>query len=205
VPVAPRASERVAGEAVIVKSGFGAGLTTMVTVVECTKLPLVPVMVRVKVPDGVVALVVTDKLDDPEPVTDAGLNDAPAPVGNPLTVKPTLLLNPPDPVTVVVYEVLPPAVTVAEAGVAEMEKSPTTGAFTTSETDEVWLSVPLVPVMVSGEVPVGVVLAVVMVRVEEPDVVTEVGLKLAVAPAGNPVTLKFTVPVNPPVGLTVTV
>jgi hypothetical protein len=201
----PRATVRVAGEAVIVKSGFGAGFTTRVTVVEWTNVLLVPVMVSVKVPDVVAAVVVTDKLDEPEPVTDVGLNTALAPAGKPLTVKPTLPVNPPDPVTVVVYEVLPPAVTVAEAGVAEMEKSPTTGAFTTNETDEVWLSAPLVPVMVSGEVPVGVVLAVVMVRVEEPDVVTEVGLKLAVAPAGNPVTLKFTAPVNPPVGLTVTV
>ncbi len=99
----------------------------------------------------------------------------------------------------------PPAVTVAEAGVAEMEKSPTTGAFTTNVTEAAWLSVPLAPVMVKGKLPVGVVLAVVTVKVEEPDVVTEAGLKVAVAPVGNPLTPKFTVPVNPPVGLTVTV
>ena len=64
---------------------------------------------------------------------------------------------------------------------------------------------PLVPVMVNGKLPVGVVLAVVTVMVEEPDVVTDVGLKLTVAFAGNPLTLKLTVPVNPPVGVTVTV
>jgi hypothetical protein len=75
-----------------------------------------------------VVLVLTDRVEDPDPVTEAGLKLALAPVGNPLTVRPTLLLNPPDPVTVAEYEVLAPAVTVAEAGVAVMEKSPTTGA-----------------------------------------------------------------------------
>lgn len=196
---------RVDGDAEIVKSGAGAGFTTSVTVVECARLPLVPVMVNVKVPDGVEVVVVTDMVDEPEPVTDVGLKLALAPAGNPPTLKLTLPPNPPDPVTVAVYEVLPPAVTVAEAGVAEIEKSPTTGAFTTSVTEAVWLSVPLAPVIVNGKLPVGVVLAVVTVKVEEPDVVTEVGLKLAVAPVGSPLTLKFTVPVKPPVGLTVTV
>lgn len=205
VPDEPRAMVKVDGDAEMVKSGLGGGLTTSVTVVECVRLPLVPVIVKVKVPAGVVALVVTDMVDDPEPVTEAGLKLALAPAGNPLTLKLTLLANPPDPVTVAVYDVFPPAVTVAEAGVAEMEKSPTTGAFTTSVTVVVWLRVPLVPVMVNGKLPVGVVLAVVTVMVEEPEVVTEAGLKLAVAFAGSPPTLRLTVPVNPFVGLTVTV
>ena len=189
----------------MVKSGAGGGFTTKVTAVECTRLPLVPVMVSVKVPDGVVVLVLTDIVDEPEPVTEVGLKLALAPAGNPLTLKVTLLAKPPEPVTVVVYDVFPPAATVAEAGVAEMEKSPTTGAFTTSVTKVVWLTVPLVPVIVNGKLPVGVVLAVVTVKVEEPDVVTDAGLKLAVAPVGSPLTLRFTVPVNPSVGVTVTV
>jgi hypothetical protein len=46
---------------------------------------------------------------------------------------------------------------------------------------------------------------VLMVSVEEPEPVTAVGLKLAVAPEGNPLTLKLTVPVKPPVGATLTV
>lgn len=45
-------------------------------------------------------LVVTDILDDPEPVTEVGLKLALAPVGNPLTPKPTAPEKPPDPVTV---------------------------------------------------------------------------------------------------------
>jgi hypothetical protein len=40
--------------------------------------------------------------------------------------------------------------------------------------------------------------------VEDPEPVTELGLKLAVAPEGNPVTLKVTFPVNPLEGVTLT-
>lgn len=122
----------MAGDAEMVKSGAA---TTRVTVVECTRPPLVPVMVSVKLPDGVVVLVLTDIVDEPEPVTEVGLKLALAPAGNPLTLKVTLLANPPEPVTVAVYDVFPPAVTVAEAGVAETEKSP--GGFTTSVTEAV--------------------------------------------------------------------
>jgi len=46
---------------------------------------------------------------------------------------------------------------------------------------------------------------VVMLIVDEPEVFTEAGLKLAPAPAGNPLTPKLTVPLNPPLGVTVTV
>jgi len=42
-----RGTVSVAGDGKIVKSGVGAGFTASVTVVECTRLPLVPVMVRV--------------------------------------------------------------------------------------------------------------------------------------------------------------
>ena len=47
VPVVLRATVMLVGESEIEKSGVGAGLTTSVTVVECTRLPLVPVMVSV--------------------------------------------------------------------------------------------------------------------------------------------------------------
>jgi len=74
----------------------------------------------------VLVLVVTDIVDEPEPVTDVGLKLALAPAGNPLALKPTLPLNPPDPVMFAEYEVPLPAVTVCEAGDAAMVKSPTT-------------------------------------------------------------------------------
>jgi hypothetical protein len=41
--------------------------------------------------------------------------------------------------------------------------------------------------------------------VEEPDVVTEVGLNEALAPVGSPLTLKATVPVKPFAGVIVAV
>ena len=43
-----------------------------------------------------------------------------------------------------------PAATDCDAGAAEMVKSPTTGALTTSVTDAVCVSVPSVPVIVNG-------------------------------------------------------
>jgi hypothetical protein len=46
---------------------------------------------------------------------------------------------------------------------------------------------------------------VVTLIVVDPDAVTEVGLNVAVAPEGRPVTLKATVPVKPLTGLTVAV
>ena len=97
-----------------------------------------------------------------------------------------------------------PAVTVCDAGDAVTEKSPTTGAVTTSVTEAVCVVVPLVPVMVNGKLPVGVVLLVVMVSVELPEV-SGVGLNVPLAPAGNPLTVRSTFPVNPPLGVTVAV
>jgi len=41
-------------------------------------------------------------------------------------------------------------------------------------------------------------------RDESPEPCSDDGLNVAVAPGGNPVTLKLTIPVNPPDGLTVT-
>ena len=43
------------------------------------------------------------------------------------------------------------------------------------------------------------------VRVVCPEVLRDTGLNEALAPAGSPVTLKLTVPVNPPLGVTVAV
>jgi hypothetical protein len=53
-------------------------------------------------------------------------------------------------------------------------------------------------------VPVGVELEVFTLRVEDPEPETKLGLKLAVAPEGNPVMLKLTFPLNPLEGVTLT-
>ena len=80
----------------MVKSEGDDELTTSVTVVECVALVVVsvPVIVRVYVPTGVVLLVVTAIVEDPEPVTVIGVNVAPAPDGRPLTLKLTVSLKP---------------------------------------------------------------------------------------------------------------
>ena len=62
---------------------------------------------------------------DPEVLTDAGLNEAAAPDGNPLTLNATVPVNPVPGVTVAPYVAPAPARTVEDAGVAESEKSVT--------------------------------------------------------------------------------
>ena len=61
-----------------------------------------------------------------------------------------------------------------------------------------WFRLPLTPLTVSVDVPAGVVLNVLMVNVDVPDPVIVVGLKVPVAPAGSPLTPRFTTPENPP-------
>jgi hypothetical protein len=89
--------------------------------------------------------------------------------------------------------VLPPAVTACVVGVAVKLKFDTP-----SVTVALCTSAPLVPLMVSVEVPPGAAPVVNTVRVVVPaPPVIVAGLNAAVAPAGNPVTLGVTVPVNP--------
>jgi hypothetical protein len=69
----------------------------------------------------------------------------------------------------------------------------------------VWVREPLVPVMVNVELPVGVLLAVVIVSVELPPAVMEVGLNVPVVFAGSPLTPSVIEPVKPLVALVFTV
>ena len=64
---------------------------------------------------------------------------------------------------------------------------------------------PLLPVTVSVDVAAGVVVLVVTVIVDVPLVLIVAGEKLAEAPAGKPLALNVTVPVNPLSAPTVTV
>ena len=59
------------------------------------------------------------------------------------------------------------------------------------------LKVELLTVIVSGYVPAGVDVDVLTVNVEEPELLIVAGLKLAVAPAGNPLTLSVKAPLTP--------
>lgn len=59
--------------------------------------------------------------------------------------------------------------------------------------------------MVKGWFPSGVDDVVFTVRVDDPDPVTDVGLKLVLAPVGSPLTLKVTELLKPPLPVTLTV
>ena len=92
-------------------------------------------------------MVVTVICVEPDPVTEAGLNAAVAPVGNPLTLNVVAEAYPLSAVTLTEYVVLPPDAIDCVAGVAARLKS--AAAVTTSVALAVWLRLPLVAVMVS--------------------------------------------------------
>jgi hypothetical protein len=84
---------------------------------------------------------------------------------------------------------------VRDAGVTEIENSGR--GETISVAPMAWVGEPAVPVpvMVSAEVPAGVEVDVVTLSVE--DELAGLGLNDAEAPAGNPLTLRFTVSAKP--------
>lgn len=144
-------------------------------------------------------------VDEPEPpVTEVGLKLALAPAGRPLAVKDTVPAYPFSGLILAVKLALAPGIMACELGVAEMEKS---GGGVTVKVTVVELDrVPLTPLMVSVYVPAAVEVEVETVSVDEPEApVMEGGLNVGVAPDGNPLTLRLTVPVNPLEGVTVAV
>ena len=107
---------------------------TRVNVVEWLKLPLVPVMVRVRVPVDALLLTRTDRVEVPEPLTDVGLKDGVTRAPCPLTLRLTVPVNPFNAPTVIVDVPLVPRLTVMLVGESDMLKSGFGGAFTTSVT-----------------------------------------------------------------------
>jgi hypothetical protein len=126
-------------------------------------------------------------------VTTSPLKLAVTPDGKPLAANVTVPLKPPVGVTVIVLVPVPPCVTLA--AVAESEKL--ADGFTVRVSVAVLLRVPLVPVIVTVAAPVVALLEAVNV--------TTSPLKLAVTPDGKPLAVNVTVPVKPPVGVTVIV
>src|ERR1700731_3945998 len=104
-------------DARLITGGFPPWVTIKVVVVVRVNLPFVPEIVRGYVPTGVEALVATVSVEDPEVVTEEGLNVAVAPVGKPvLTLNVTAPVKPFDGVTVVVNGALLPAAIDCEPG-----------------------------------------------------------------------------------------
>ncbi len=84
------------------------------------------------------------------PLAGLGLKLAVAPPGNPLTLKVTAAVKPPEGVMLTVYVVPAPCTMLCEAGAAERLKSGTGAGLTVSVTDVVCVRVPLVPVIVNA-------------------------------------------------------
>ena len=150
-------------------------------------------------PADVVAAVVMVRVDVPEPGTVSGLNTAPAPGGNPITLKLTLLEMPEVPEIVTVKLLPEPAAKVRDTGDAETAKLKTFKIFVAL------LVMPAeTPLMTKLYIPVAVFVAVVTVKTDEPEFVTDGGTNWAETPTGNPVALKLTIPENPFAAPTVT-
>jgi hypothetical protein len=136
----------------------------------------------------------------PDPVTLVGLNDAVVRCGRPLTLKLTAPVKPF--AGVIVTRVEPEAFfrTVKFVGLADTPKSGVVVfALTTNETFAVCEVVALVPVIVSGYVPAGVLELVVTDNVEPDPLVTEAGENEPLAPEGRPLTENETVLAEPDV------
>jgi hypothetical protein len=186
---------KLLGEADKLKFAAPAGFTVSVTAVVWVKPPELPVMVTETVP--VVAALVAVNVIVLVLMAGWGLNAAVTPLGKPEAENVTWPLKPFNGVMVMVLLPLVPCVMVTLFGEEDRLKFGEAAAFTVSATPVAWTVLPLVPVIVMLKVPVGVVLPIVTVMVEEPEPVTEVGLKLALAPAGSPLVLNVTVPLNP--------
>ena len=135
--------------------------------------------------------------------TAVGLKLPVAPDGSPLKLKLTDPLKPFTAATLIVYEVPLPAVT--EALFGEAASVNPCAPDTLSVTDAVPVSEPLLPLIFSVELPTGVLDEVVIVSVELAPAATALGENVSAASLGNPLTLKFTVPLNPFIEFTVTV
>jgi len=111
------------GDPEIVKSGIAAALTVSVTVVVCAKVPLVPVIVSVELPVGVLLLVCIVSVEHPERGGAVRVNVADAPVVKALLAKLTVPAKPPKLPIFTVYVVLPLMITDWFIGEAEIMKS----------------------------------------------------------------------------------
>lgn len=158
-------------------------------------------IVRVDVP--VVAVLLAVKVKTLVEVVGLVPNEAVTPEGRAEFESDTLPVKPPDGVTVIVEEPLLPCVTLKLLGDAESEKFGVAVALTVSEIDVVWLNVPDVPVIVTELVPV----VAVELAVKVTTLLPVVGFvpKLAVTPEGRADVDRLTLPVNPPLGVTVIV
>ena len=124
LPLEPRVTVTLLGEAESVKLGCGGGavpFTVKLMFVVCVRLPDVPVTVTVTVPKAAVLPAASVRVL--EPPAGLGPKEAVTPLGKPELEKDTLLLKPFAGVIVIVLLPLKPWVTVKLLGEADKEKS----------------------------------------------------------------------------------
>jgi hypothetical protein len=126
------------------------------------------------------------EVPEPGAAMGVGLKLTVTPVGWPVALNAIAELKSPETVVVMVDVPLLPWTTETDVGEAEMVKLGVGVAVTVSETVVVSTVLPEVPVTVMGYVPVTVDAATVMVILDVPAPVIEVGLKLIVTPVGWP-------------------
>lgn len=102
-------------------SGVGTSLTASVTLPECVRLALDPLIVRVEFPAAVALAVETVNVEAPVPLIVAGEKLGVAPAGSPLALSATDPIKPLIAVTLTVYVAGFPAVTVCDDGDTENE------------------------------------------------------------------------------------
>ena len=151
----------------------------------------------------VVAVLLAVNVRTLDPVVGFVPNEAVTPLGRAELESVTDPVKPPEGVTEIVLLPLVPCFTVKLLGEADNEKLGVAVALIVNEIDVVWLNVPDVPVIVTDVVPV----VAVELAVKVTTLLPVVGFvpKLAVTPEGRADVVRVTLPVNPPLGVTVIV
>jgi hypothetical protein len=171
-------------------------LIVRVTAALLVRLPDVPVMVTVAVPG--LALDVAENVRVLWLVVLAGLNPAVTPLGKPETESATVPAKPFSPLIAIVLAPFAPGAMVRLDGVTKRPNRG--GAAIVSAIETLPVRLPEVPVIRTVAAPGAAELEA--LRVTEVPVVTVDDPKVAVTPAGRPLTDRFTEPVKPPCPLT---
>jgi len=196
VVLEPCATVWLEGLALMAKSSVGAAITVRLSVIEWVVggNAYWPVTASVNVPTAATEVVAMVSVEPCPAVTDAGSNVAPAPDGSPLAERLTVRGVPDRTWVLTAYVVLEPVTTERLDGFALMAKSSIPAVTVRLAAVECVAGGELYwPVIVKPNVPGAATAVVDTVSVELCPAVTEAGLKLALAPEGNPVTVRMTV------------
>jgi hypothetical protein len=172
-----------------------AAVTPNETPAVCVAVDETPLIVSAYVPEAVVVVVVTVRVELPPAMTDGGAKVPVAPEGKPATDRLTVWAVPEVTCVFTVYVVLEPGTTVWLDGVALIAKSSGGAAVRVRLTVVEWVvsGDAYWPVTVSVNVPVAAAAVVAIVSVDPCPAVTDAGLNVGLAPEGSPLADRLTV------------